>query len=427
MDTDQLYSFFLENPFISTDTRKIYKNSIFFSLKGANFNGNTFAKEAIKLGARIALVDEIDFQDQSNNIYYVENALQALQNLAKKHRASLTIPIIGLTGSNGKTTSKELIASVLKEKYNVWYTQGNLNNHIGVPLTILSIKPEHEIAIIEMGANHQKEIEMLSSICMPDIGYITNFGKAHLEGFGGIDGVIKGKSELYEYLKENKKTVLINRSDSLQIKQAANINSKLTFGETNQANYLITQSTDSLNFLCVVCNEIEIKSNLTGNFNFSNVSVAIALGLHFSIPIMHIKKGIESYVPTNLRSQFIKKGDKNILLDTYNANPSSVEVSLQNFAGFKADKMVILGDMFELGEYEAIEHEKIALLATTLNFDLILLVGERFYNTTILGANIKKFQTKPNLINFLTHTNTPTTVLIKGSRGMSLETIVDYL
>ncbi len=427
MELQKLYEIYLESPLISTDTRKIHKESIFFALKGDNFNGNLFAEQAINLGAKIAIVDDEKCQNTTKGIYCVADTLVCLQELANLHRKKMNIPVIGLTGSNGKTTTKELVAAVLQQKFNVLYTQGNLNNHIGVPLTLLSINKEHEIAVIEMGANHQKEIADLCAICMPNIGYITNFGKAHLEGFGGFEGVVKGKSELYQHLKTHNQKVVVNLQDNLQIEHSKNILNKITFGTTN-SDYFIETSTSKNNYLAVKYKEVEIQSNLTGDYNFSNISVAIALGLYFSISIEKIKQGIESYYPNNLRSQILIKENKQILLDTYNANPSSMEVALINFALFEGEKIVVLGDMFELGETEAEEHQKIAEIASNLKFDLILLVGERFFKINAKNhKNINKFKSKEDLLVYLKKNNTPLNILIKASRGMALENIVHYL
>ena len=427
MNIEQLYQHYIEKQLVSTDTRKIENGAIFFALKGENFNGNAYAEKAIQLGAKIAIVDEKDYENQAIGIYCVENVLETLQELAKFHRSKLKIPIIGLTGSNGKTTTKELIAAVLKQKFDTYFTQGNLNNHIGVPLTVLSITQKHQMAVIEMGANHQKEIEQLSAICQPDIGYITNFGKAHLEGFGGVEGVIKGKSELYQFLKVNNKKVIVNLADSIQVEKSKAIEDKITFGDLH-AHYFMEKIESKNNFLSVRYKNTQISSNLTGDYNFANVCVAIALGLHFSIPIEKIKLAIESYFPTNMRSQLIEKGDKQILLDAYNANPSSMEVALTNFSTFAGKKAVILGDMFELGESELEEHQKIVDKAIELKIELILLVGERFFKTTTPEiVSVKKFETKEILMDYLTIHKLPQNIMIKGSRGMALEKVVDFI
>lgn len=410
----------MRNKKVTTDTRNIEIGSIFFALKGDNFNGNTFAKQAIEQGAIAAIVDEKEFEDENNNIFYTENALIALQNLAKEYRNYLQIPFIGLTGSNGKTTTKELIAATLKEKYKVHFTFGNLNNHIGVPLTILSIPTETEIAIIEMGANHQKEIELLCSIAQPDFGYITNFGKAHLEGFGGIEGVIKGKSELYNYLKENNKTAIVNLEDKIQVEKTDGIKA-ITFG-IKAGDYNITPITNQSDFISVEFEETQINSNLTGSYNFSNISCTITFGKHFDLTSEEIKNGIENYVPTNNRSQIIIKEDYKIIMDAYNANPSSMEASLKNFTNFIGTKTVILGDMFELGESSDYEHNNIAKIAIDYNFDQIFLIGNNFTKTNIVSDRVIKFENRVEFENYVKSSfNYTDNILIKGSHGMRLD------
>ncbi len=424
MNTTAIFDLFLANRKVTTDTRNIEKNSIFFALKGANFNGNLFANQAIENGAIAAIVDEKQYENIQKNIFYTENALTALQNLAKAYRNYLKIPFIGLTGSNGKTTTKELIAATLKEKYNVHYTFGNLNNHIGVPLTILSIPQETEIAIIEMGANHQKEIQLLASIAQPDFGYITNFGKAHLEGFGGIEGVIKGKSELYDYLKANHKTAFVNTEDPIQIEKTTGIK-QITFG-CNQADYIISPIASQSDYIAVEFDNTKIQTNLTGSYNFSNISCAIAIGKHFELTTEEIQNGIQNYVPTNNRSQIIERTNYKIIMDAYNANPSSMEASLKNFSTFAGSKTVILGDMFELGETSDNEHNNIAKLALDYNFDTIYLLGKNFLNTTIESKSIKKFATREEFEDYVKSNFTYTdNILIKGSHGMRLDLLAN--
>ena len=420
MTIEELYSVYLQAERISTDTRTIAKGDLFFALKGGHFNGNRFAEQAVKDGALAAVVDEKEFENPEKGIFWFENTLFALQNLARYHRRKLTIPVVALTGSNGKTTSKELITSVLKQKFNVLSTQGNLNNHIGVPLTVLSIKPQHEIAVIEMGANHQKEIELLSGITQPNIGYITNFGKAHLEGFGGEEGVIKGKSELYAYLREYGQIALVNREDAKQVELTHDIQT-ISFGTTSGM-YQFALSEGENNRVSFRYGNVLIHSQLTGNYNFANLCAASALGLHFGLTVEQIKQGIESYYPQNQRSQIVKKEGKTLVLDTYNANPSSMEASLRNFADFQGSKAVILGDMFELGEESPAEHQKIADLAQNLHFDFIYLLGERFYQTKIQADNVMKFRTTDEMNDYLqTHKIQTDNILLKGSRGMALE------
>jgi len=423
MNTAELFDYFLKSKKVTTDTRNISKDCIFFALKGANFNGNTFAQEAINQGATLAIVDEEEYENPANNIFLVKNTLETLQDLARTYRNYLKIPFIGLTGSNGKTTTKELISVVLKEKFRTHYTFGNLNNHIGVPLTILSIPEDTEIAVIEMGANHQKEIELLASISQPDFGYITNFGKAHLEGFGGIEGVIKGKSELYDYLRNNNKTAIVNYNDPLQVEKTNNIK-RVTFSNENSTNYQIKLIESKQEFLAVSYENELIESHLTGHYNFSNISCAITLGAHFGIDAKTIKKGIENYSPSNSRSQIIEKENHKIIMDAYNANPSSMEAALNNFAKFKGTKTIIIGDMFELGEESKIEHQRILDLAETLNFDQIFILGLNFKETITSNSKVKKFDNRITFEEFLKKNYiSAQNILIKGSHGMRLDLI----
>lgn len=423
MSIEELFKQFLISKEITTDTRKISKNCIFFALKGDNFNGNTFAQTAIDQGASLAIVDEKEFENTSSNIHYVNNSLETLQELAKLYRKYLKIPFIGLTGSNGKTTTKELISAVLKEKFRTHFTFGNLNNHIGVPLTILSIPENTEIAVIEMGANHQNEIELLASIAQPDYGYITNFGKAHLEGFGGFEGVIKGKSELYNFLRENNKTAFVNFNDPIQVEKTNDI-TRITFSDSDNTDYKIQLIKNNQEYLSVSCLDHKIQSHLTGDYNFSNISCAIAIGLHFGIEIDLIKQGIENYYPTNNRSQIIKKDDLKIIMDAYNANPSSMEVALKNFSKFEGSKSIIIGDMFELGEESKKEHQRILDLAEELNFDKIFILGKNFKETIPQKENVLKFDNREDFESFLQKNSLETkNILIKGSHGMRLDMI----
>lgn len=424
MNTAELFDHFLKSKKVTTDTRNISKDCIFFALKGANFNGNTFAEEAINQGATLAIVDEKEYENPSHNIFLVENTLEALQDLARAYRNYLKIPFIGLTGSNGKTTTKELISAVLKEKFKTHFTFGNLNNHIGVPLTILSIPEETEIAVIEMGANHQKEIELLASISQPDFGYITNFGKAHLEGFGGIEGVIKGKSELYDYLRNNNKTAIVNYNDPLQVEKTNDIK-RITFSNEDSTDYQIKLVEHQQEFLAVTYHNEIIKSHLTGNYNFSNISCAITIGAHFGISAESIKNGIENYFPSNSRSQIIEQENHKIIMDAYNANPSSMEAALNNFAKFEGTKTIVIGDMFELGEESKIEHQRILELAESLNFDDIYILGLNFKETITNNFKVKKFDDRVAFEEYLiTNPILTQNILIKGSHGMRLDKLV---
>ncbi len=422
MDTiKKIYALYTQSYHVSTDTRAIEKNCIFFALKGVNFNGNQFAKQALEKGALAAIVDETEYASSEYTIL-VDDVLTTLQEVAHYHRKKLGIPIISLTGSNGKTTTKELMTRVLSTTYQTQATKGNLNNHIGVPLTLLSILPTHEMAVVEMGANHQKEIEQLCRIAEPDYGYITNFGKAHLEGFGGVEGVIKGKTELYQYLKKEKKNVFINEDDPMQIEKSQGIES-FSFGRT-KGDVLVEEIDNDSPFVSVRYQSMEIKSYLIGNYNFSNIASAIALGYYFKIEKENIQKAIENYIPENNRSQLIEKQGKQILLDAYNANPSSMSVALENFSKLFGMKTVILGDMFELGEYAEKEHQHVANFALEKQFDQILLVGNHFNNCQ---NNLTSFTSTQDLIEYLKKNEVNEKILIKGSRGMKLEMILDYL
>ena len=418
---EKIYTLYQQSYAVSTDTRNIAPNSVFFALKGDNFNANLFAEQAIEKGAIAAIVDEPQYVT-SESIILVDNVLDALQQLAHHHRKVLNIPIISLTGSNGKTTTKELIVRVLNKKFKTQATKGNLNNHIGVPLTLLSITPDYEMAVVEMGANHQKEIEMLCEIAEPDYGYITNFGKAHLEGFGGVEGVIKGKSELYEYLKAHHKEAFVNADDALQMEKTEDIQ-RYTFSQT-EGNVIVHTVENEDDFIAVQTDSETIHTHLVGQYNFTNIAVAIAIGNYFNIDNQSIKEAIESYIPDNNRSQVIEKSGKKIIMDCYNANPSSMQVALENFAEIEGEKTVILGDMFELGVYSIAEHQRIANLAQTLKFDQIILIGKDFYKTK---GNTKRFETLESFEKVMNNIHLSDKLLIKGSRGMKLEGIVGLL
>ena len=418
MNTSELYTIYSQHYLVDTDTRNIRKNTLFFALKGDNFNGNTFAEQALKLGASYAIVDEKEYQT-NDTIILVTDVLETLQKLANFHRTQLNIPMIGLTGSNGKTTTKELIHAVLSTKYKTVATKGNLNNHIGVPLTLLSITPDTEIGIIEMGANHQKEIEFLCSICEPDFGYITNFGKAHLEGFGGEAGVIKGKSELYTFLKEHHKTAFVNTADAIQVEKTKDIKTvnlnadEIVFLEVNP-------------FVKLSYKNTAIQTNLIGKYNFTNMAAAITMGAFFKIPEASIKEALEKYTPTNNRSQLQKTAKNTLILDAYNANPSSMKVALENFEALEAtSKVLIIGDMFELGTTSIQEHQAIVDLVATLHFKETFFVGENFYQTKTDKIQFKTYQELEDHIK--KHPLENQAILIKGSRGMRLERILEFI
>ena len=418
MKIKDLYTLYSKNFLVDTDTRTIRKNTLFFALKGDNFNGNEFAKEALQLGASYSIVDEKEYKT-SDAIILVDNVLETLQKLAKYHRKQLDIPIIGLTGSNGKTTTKELIHCVLSEKYTTTATKGNLNNHIGVPLTLLSMTPKTEIGIVEMGANHLKEIAFLCTICEPDFGYITNFGKAHLEGFGSLEGVIKGKSELYTYLQTHHKTAFVNPNDGIQVEKTKQL--KTIPFNTVELHFLEVNPFVKLSY-----KNSTIQSKLIGTYNYTNIAAAITIGAYFEVSLEKIKKAIESYTSTNNRSQVIKTASNTIILDAYNANPSSMKAALESFALLKEPhKTVILGDMFELGENSMKEHQAIVDLTRELQFETIFLVGEHFSRTHTESQQFKSFK---ELQNHLIKNNIKNhAILIKGSRGMQLERVLELL
>ncbi|SHE89762.1 UDP-N-acetylmuramoyl-tripeptide--D-alanyl-D-alanine ligase [Chryseobacterium sp. OV279] len=423
MNIEQFYPLFLKSDKVTIDSRKVGKNDIFFAFSGDNFNAATLAEKAADDGALASIVEQPEFENKDRNIFYVPSTLEFLQQLAIYHRNQLDIPIIGLTGSNGKTTTKEIIHAVLSEKFNVQYTYGNLNNHIGVPLTILSIKPEHEMAVIEMGANHQKEIELLCTISQPDFGYITNFGKAHLEGFGGFEGVIKGKSELYDYLKTNGRTIVVNENDPIQAEKTQNYTPKITFGkETSDYQFGLFSEE---HFVGLEFQGLKAVSKLTGEYNFTNLCAAASLGLHFGISFEKIKHAVENYTPTNMRSQVVKKEGRTLVLDTYNANPSSMTASLHNFVTFEGSKTIIIGDMLELGAESEKEHQSILKLAQELAFDQIITVGKYFKT---VNPSALSFDNTAELIEYLQqNTIQSENILLKGSRGIALEKSIDFI
>lgn len=423
MNAASFYPLFLQAGKVTIDSRKIESNDIFFAFSGENFNAATLAEKAADEGALAVIIEDQAFENTARNIFFVPSTLEFLQELAIHHRNQLKIPIIALTGSNGKTTTKEIIHAVLSQKFNVQYTFGNLNNHIGVPLTLLSIKPEHEMAVVEMGANHQKEIELLSQIAQPNFGYITNFGKAHLEGFGGFEGVIKGKSELYDYLKNYSQTILVNENDPIQVEKTENYSPKITFGTSN-SDYQFEEFSNE-NFVGLSFQNQKAQSKLTGNYNFTNLCAAASLGFHFGLNFEQIKTAIENYTPTNMRSQVIEKNGKTFVLDTYNANPSSMLESLKNFSTFDETKTIIIGDMLELGEESDKEHQAIMAFAESLNFDEIITVGKYFKKANSISQSFNDTQ---ELSKYLESNDIQSkNVLLKASRGIALEKILEFI
>lgn len=428
-DLEKLYRQYLVTQLVSTDTRKITPGSLFFALKGDKFNGNTFAAQALESGASFAVVDEAPYA-VNNQYFLVDDVLQTLQQLANYHRRQLAIPFIGITGSNGKTTTKELINAVLSRKYRTYATKGNLNNHIGVPLTLLAITNEIEIAIIEMGASKIGDIQELVTICEPTHGIITNIGKAHLEGFGGVEGVQKGKGELYEFLQFRNGVVFIHsQNETLQL-----MTSTRYFGEVVQYPKMGDFFTcELLESSPVVIYRHEsgdaVRTNLAGAHNFENMAAALCVGKYFEVPADDANQAVSSYLPENNRSQVVKKGTNTVLLDAYNANPTSMQASLESFMALQAaKKVVILGDMLELGTESEAEHQAIGEVVAKGNFDVVLLCGKQMQAAVAPNPMAYYFPDKFSLINWLQDNKFQDThILIKGSRGMGLETVVEWL
>ena len=423
MLTSELYNYFKESNSVSTDTRSIKKGSIFFALKGDNFDGNKFAEQAIKDGAIYAVIDDNSLSHPK--FLKVKDSLESLQELAKLYRSKLLkTKIIALTGSNGKTTTKELITEVLKTKFKISSTLGNLNNHIGVPLTLLKIDPLADFAVIEMGANHINEIKFLTELVNPDFGLITNFGKAHLEGFGNLQGVIKGKSELYDFLISNNKTAYINNDDEIQKNYKGK---KISFGKSDQNNYKFEEVLNGM-YSGIKFKDQLLNSKLTGNYNFNNIAFATLIGLHFNIPISEIKKSISEYNPINNRSQIIEINNKSIVLDAYNANPSSMSSSVQSFNKLNGSKTILLGDMFELGKESEKEHFDLISLCIRNKYENIFLIGLEFFKHKNNFDIPFFYKTKKELINHFKKTPiTSKHILIKGSRGMKMENLINYI
>ena len=427
MNISKIYALFNQHSSVSIDTRSIKPKDIFFAIKGPNFDGNNFALEAIKKGASYVISDNSTISKKSDKIIYVDNSIKALQKLANYHRRKLNTKIIAITGSNGKTTSKELILNVLKSKYKTTATKGNLNNHLGVPLSLLEINENTDFGIIEMGANHINEISQLCKIAEPNFGYITNFGNAHLEGFGSIEGVIKGKSELYNYLINNKSLIFNNSENIKQNSLINNYKNTYSFGINSESNCIINKS-DSENSLNVSYQNKIIKSTIYGDYNFENICIAIAIGEYFEVDFKNIKQGIESYLPDNNRSQISVKNNNTIILDAYNANPTSMSLALESFkkTNYK-NKMIIVGDMFELGKDSNHYHQEIINRLEKINDCIIYIVGEYFCKTKH-SDRIESFSTTKELINNLSKINISNySILIKGSRGMQLEKIIEFI
>ena len=427
MNIQKIHQLFIKSNSVSIDTRNIKSNDMFFAINGPNFNGNIFALEAIKKGCSYVVSDELEVSKLSNKIVYVEDSVKALQELANYHRRTLNAKIIAITGSNGKTTSKEILLNVLKSKYNTIATKGNLNNHLGVPLTLLSMNKDTEIGIIEMGANHLKEIEALCKIAEPDYGYITNFGNAHLQGFKTIEGVIKGKSELYEYLKSNSKLIFYNSQNNTQSNVIGEYTNSFSYGINANDDCQLTKVKSSDNIQVSYKNKT-ISSKIYGDYNFDNICIAIAIGDFYNIDFEDIKKGVENYLPDNNRSQITTKESNTIILDAYNANPTSMDLAIKSFEKLKhTNKVIIAGDMFELGEESNKYHQQIVnYLESTSNIE-IFIVGVNFSKTNH-SNKIKSLVTTDELITDLMKLKIKnSSILIKGSRGMELEKVIKYI
>ncbi|MEO8150768.1 MAG: UDP-N-acetylmuramoyl-tripeptide--D-alanyl-D-alanine ligase [Bacteroidia bacterium] len=428
---EHLYQKFTETGKVCTDTRNIIQGSIFFALKGPNFNANLFAIEALNRGAAFAVIDE-DINVSDNRLILVDDVLTALQQLATYHRKKFDIPVIAVTGTNGKTTTKELLKRVLSKKYNTLATVGNLNNHIGVPLTLLSIDKTTTAAVIEMGANHQKEIEMLCKIAEPTHGLITNVGKAHLEGFGSFEGVIKGKTEMYTYLKNSKGVIFCNYDNQLLQPLCAGYDKVFYYGTSDMADIKGTLLNED-SFLKLkwrqkkTATEYDVSTQIAGRYNFENLLAALAVGCYFNVEAELINNAIETYIPSDQRSQLIKKGSTSIMLDAYNANPTSMREAILNFdKNFVSPKIVLLGDMFELGNDELEEHRQLIMLLKECNFNKVVLVGERFaVHKGLIDALF--FENSKQAGQWLSQQNiSNTNILIKGSRGSKMELVLQH-
>ncbi|WP_111670824.1 UDP-N-acetylmuramoyl-tripeptide--D-alanyl-D-alanine ligase [Algoriphagus litoralis] len=426
-----LYDLYLKSTGISTDTRKIDAGNVFFALKGPNFNANEFAAKALEMGASVVVIDDPKFFIEDDQRYFIcEDVLTTLQKLANHHRHQLQIPIIGLTGSNGKTTSKELLHAVLKQKFTTLATIGNLNNHIGVPLTLLRIKPEHEIAIIEMGANKQGDIKELCDIAEPTHGFITNIGKAHLEGMGGPEGVLKTKTELFQHLRENKGTVFINSQDPILSNMAKRFENPILYpakGDFCEVSFL---GADPFVKFSVGGMDGEHLTSLIGAYNFGNIANALTIGKFFGVEIEKAVAGIVNYKPENMRSQLIEKRSNLIILDAYNANPSSMEVAIRTFGQMtgKTHKMIILGDMFELGEHAEAEHRRLGEIVSEYPIDKVCFTGKLIVSALEKAPKALYFPDPFSFRNWLQDSQLEDyLILIKGSRGMKLEGLVDFI
>ncbi len=424
MQIPALYQLFLKHPSIQTDTRKLQEGDIFFALKGPNFNGNLFALQALQQGAAYAVIDE-ETTEANDRLIKVDDALTTLQALAKHHRQQFTIPFIAITGSNGKTTTKELVSTVLATHFKTYTTKGNLNNHIGVPLTILSIQDDAQIAVIEMGANHQKEIESYCSYTLPTHGIITNCGKAHLEGFGGLEGVKKGKGELYDFIRNNNGSIFIYKDYDYLQAMSRGIVKQYSYGTTTAD--IVGTAKQSEPFLEVAIQKgvafKTLQTHLVGDYNLPNILCAIAVGKYFNVPDEKIKNAIETYTPSNSRSQMVSVGSNHIILDAYNANPTSMKAAIENFARLHtANKVLMLGGMMEMGEDSLEEHKAIITLIEQHAWSNVVLVGGDFKNVvhSFIYFNNALEAKDWYVQQHFEHTH----LLVKGSRSMQMERIL---
>jgi UDP-N-acetylmuramoyl-tripeptide--D-alanyl-D-alanine ligase len=431
MNISILYKLFKNSTGVSTDTRKIEKGNVFFALKGPNFNANEFAPKALEMGASLVVIDDPAYFIEDDERYFLaKDALKMLQDLANYHRKQLSIPIIGLTGSNGKTTSKELLHAVLQKKYKTVATIGNLNNHIGVPLTLLSIGEDAEMAIVEMGANKQGDIQELCEIAEPTHGFITNIGKAHLEGMGGPEGVLKTKTELFQHLREHKGQVFINSQDPILSNLAKRFEHPILYpamGDFCEVNFI--EANPFVKFSVGGGEEVFL-SSLIGAYNFGNIATALTIGKFFEVPIEEAIEAVITYKPSNMRSQLIEKRSNLIILDAYNANPSSMEVAIRTFGNMtgKKHKMIILGDMFELGDHAEAEHAKLGEIVSEYDIDKVCFTGKLIVSALSKVPKALYFPDPFSFRNWLQDSQLEDyLILIKGSRGMKLEGLVDFI
>lgn len=421
---EQIYQLYSQKYIVTTDSRKIEPGCVFVALKGEHFDGNDFAYQVANDNIAACVIADRKDLPQHERLFIVDDSLLTLQELANLHRKKCNTPIIGITGTNGKTTTKELVAAVLSQKYNIIYTQGNFNNHLGVPLTLLQIKPDTEIAVVEMGANHPKEIELLCSIAQPNFGIITNIGKAHIEGFGSFEGVVKTKNELYDFLRNNNGKVFVNNDNQL-LKDLAHDLTTVKYGKDGDADYHAS-IVSSNPYLSINWNGYEINTKLVGDYNFENVMAAITVGCCFNIEQDLIIKALEDYSPTNNRSQFIKSDKNEIVMDAYNANPVSMSHSIRNFRNISGDNhLLILGDMKELGEESSKEHQEILNLIKQLCFNNVILVGSEFSK---VNNDFTSFLNVEELITYISRNEiSGKKILIKGSHSIHLEKTVNIL